>query len=150
MDVSYCIFYGLVPLRMLIKVPSHPPASWNIFPDQPKIEHFAHSGHKPLHALLVVVARTHQVSLFSPRPIWEHRHTFQGSSVTISRTGRPKHREEMLKFNITKKSKKGRWLGAKCGEIWWQRRIRMCKTAKKKSQESVRRLDWRVWHCRLD
>lgn len=63
MDVSYCMFYGLIPRRMLIKVPPHPPASWNIFPGQPKIENYGKiefpcSGQKAPHALLKAVPRT--------------------------------------------------------------------------------------------
>lgn len=63
MDVSYCMFYGLIPRRMLIKVLPHPPASWNIFPGQSKIENygkieFPYTGQKAPHGLLKAVPRT--------------------------------------------------------------------------------------------
>lgn len=62
MDVSYCMFYGLIPRRMLIKVLPHPPASWNIFPGQPKRENYGKTefpctGQKAPHALLKAVPR---------------------------------------------------------------------------------------------
>lgn len=84
-----CMFYRLMPLKLVIKVLPHSPPPWYNFHGQPKIENisklaFPSSGQKGAQILLKADDKSHQ-SYFYERPIWEQHFSISLVHLSIFR-----------------------------------------------------------------